>query len=675
MPSDKEIILTTCPRDCYDACGIAVVKRRGAITKVLGNPDHPVSRGALCGKCALAYNGVFRDPAARLQTPLKRAGKKGAGRFEPISWEAALDLIADRLKEVLARSGSDAILHAHYTGTCSLIANMFPLRFFNRLGAVEVEPDSVCNLAGHVALDYAIGSSLIGWDPRTAKDAHSIIVWGANPSASAPHAHKHWLPEAPGKKIVIDPVRHATAEAADLYLQPFPGSDAALAFSLLHCLRREGKLDRDFIERHVAGFGEVEPLLEETTPEWGEAQTGVPAALIEEAAAIYSAGPSLIWLGQGLQRQVTGGNIFRAIAMLPAATGNFAKPGAGLYYLNGGEMRGMDFGYVEAEQLREGPRKAFSQMDLAPRLEKPGGIGAFFCWNINPAASSPEQERLRAALAREDLFTVVLDLFQTDTADYADVVLPAASFLEFDDLVSSYFNVTISAQAQAQEPLGEALPNQEIFRRLAAAMGYNEAELFESDRSIIDHLLGDVSLEGGFEELKRRGTVRLTGEPVPQFADLVFPTPSGKIEIASARAEADGLPRVPRPTVDPRPEDGRLRLLSPASLWLMNDSYGNDEKIGAKLGAASVALHPDDAARLGLKAGDDARLSNATGALVLKVALSDAIPSGVALSHKGRWPKREAQGININALNPGQKTDMGESTCVHGVEVAVSKPV
>jgi anaerobic selenocysteine-containing dehydrogenase len=324
MAGDKEILKTTCPRDCYDACGIVAIKRDGKITRVLGDPDHPVSRGALCGKCALAYNGVFRDPAARLLQPLKRIGAKGDGRFEPVSWDEAIADIAGRFKDISSAAGADKIVHAHYTGTCSLIANNFPMRFLGRLGAREVEPDTVCNMAGHVALDYVIGTSLVGFDPRTAKDSKCIMVWGANPSASAPHQHKHWLPESPGTVIVVDPVRHPTAEQADMHLQPFPGSDAALAFAMLHVLVRDRLIDQGFLDNHTIGWDELAPSIDSCTPAWGEAQTGVPAAQIEEAARIYGAGPSLLWLGQGLQRQPLGGNVMRACMLLPAATGRWS---------------------------------------------------------------------------------------------------------------------------------------------------------------------------------------------------------------------------------------------------------------------------------------------------------------------------------------------------------------
>ncbi|HKA56398.1 MAG TPA: molybdopterin dinucleotide binding domain-containing protein, partial [Candidatus Binatia bacterium] len=259
-----------------------------------------------------------------------------------------------------------------------------------------------------------------------------------------------------------------------------------------------------------------------------------------------------------------------------------------------------------------------------------------------------------------------------DTTDFADWVLPAASFLEFDDLVAGYFQLTLSAQVKAMEPLGEALPNQEIFRRLARAMGYAEPELYESDVEVISTLLRQADLGEDFSSLAAKGTVPVPPEPVVQFADLAFPTPSGRVEIASARAEADGHPRVPLPLADPRPGGGRLRLLSPSSPWRLNDSFSNVEKIATRVGPPTIALHPADAAERGLAEGDAALVANETGRLTLTVTFSDALPRGVALSHKGRWPKRETGQMNVNVLNPGHKTDMGESTCVHGIEVTVT---
>ena len=662
-----ETIRTTCPRDCYDSCGVLVALEGGRIKHVRGDPDHHVARGKLCRKCSIGYNGALLDADLRLTTPLRRAGPKGAGVFEPVEWAEAITAIAARLRAITAEHGATSVLNAHYTGTCALIDTAFPQRFFNRLGATEVAPDTVCNNAGHVALGYVYGSSEEGFDPEAAVDAACIVVWGANPSASAPHQHDDWLREARGQVIVVDPIRTPSAAAADTYLQLRPGSDAALAFALAHVIRRDGLLDEAFVARHVLGYDELEPLLEPCTPAWGEAQTGIPSALIERVAQTYGRGPSLLWMGQGLQRQPRGGNVMRAIAMLPALTGNIRRRGSGFLYLNGGDSRGIDYEWLTGAALARGNApEAISQMDLADVLADAGRSRALVCWNINPVASSPEQGALKRALQREDLLTVVCDLFLTDTAAYADYVLPAASFLECDDILPPYFHHTLSAQVRAVDPPGEALRNAEIFRRLAAGMGFGEPELHEADGALIAHLLAPSGV--AWDELARAGTVRLYPEPRVQFAGG-FPTPSGRIEIASAQAEADGHPRLPEPSVDAPAPAGCLRLLSPASPWLMNSTFGNDAKLRRRMGAASVAVHPREAAGRGLRRGDEVVLRNATGELRLTLELTDAVPQGVAYAPKCRWPSHEVAGANVNALNPGAKTDMGESSAVHGVLV------
>lgn len=673
--SEREIIKTTCPRDCYDGCGIAVIKRDGKISKVLGDPDHPVARGALCGKCAVAYNGVWLDPEARLTRPMRRVGPKGSNRFEPISWDEAIAEVAAKLKSISADQGPQAILHTHYTGTCSNIANSFPERFFSVLGATEAMPDSICNNAGHVAWGYVFGTSAEGFDPRQARDSACIMVWGANPSHSAPHVHKHWLKETPAKVIVIDPVRHESTAEADLHLQLFPGSDAALAFGLMHIARRDGLLDHTYIADHVIGYEDVEADIEAATPEWTAERTGLAVAEIEEAARLYATGPSLLWLGQGLQRQHRGGNIFRACAMLPAFTGNIGKPGAGFYYLNGSAgiiaRKGVAPAYHAPEEGGE-PAPEISQMDVPDALNDPDRFKAYMVWNCNPVASNPDQAKMVSGLERDDLFTVVIECFPTDTAAYADILLPAASFLEFDDLSGSYFHFTVGAQVKAAEPMGESLPNQEIFRRLAKAMGFEQPFLHRSDQEMIDKALKAMDCGVTWEELKEKGWVWGTAEPLNLWADGTFPTPSGRIEIASAAAEADGHPRAPQPTVDDHPREGRLRLLSPAGKWLMNSSYGNDPRILELMGQATVAIHPDDAKRLSITDGQKVTLSNSAASLSMTAVISDIIPAGALLTDKSRWPGKEAQHRNVNALHIAEKTDMGESTSVHGVEVTIA---
>ena len=661
---------TTCPRDCYDACGVLVALEDGRVKHVRGDPDHHVSRGKLCRKCSIGYNGAFLDPQLRLTTPLRRVGPKGERRFEEVGWPEAIAAVAGRLGAIADEHGAathpQRALHRHLRADRHGVP-----------AALLQPPRGDRGRAGHRlqqrrsrGATYVYGSSEDGFDPEAAADAACIVVWGANPSASAPHAHDHWLREAPGQVIVIDPIRTPTGAQADAYLQLRPGSDAALAFALAHVIRREGLVDEAFVGEHVLGYDELEPLLERCTPAWGEEHTGVPASLIEHVARTYGRGPSLLWMGQGLQRQPRGGNVMRAIAMLPALTGNIRRPGSGFLYLNGSDSRGVDWDWLVGADLA-GPDApgSVSQMDLAAVLADPDRSRALICWNINPVASNPEQAALRTALERDDLLTVVCDLFLTDTAAYADYVLPAAGFLECDDILPSYFHHTLSAQVKAVDPPGHALRNSEIFRRLAAGMGFDEQALQEGDAALIEHLLAPSGVS--WAELARAGTVRLYAEPRAQFPDG-FPTPSGRIEIASASAEADGHPRLPEPSVDALPPPGHLRLLSPASPWLMNSTFGNDRKLRHRIGEASVALNPREAAGRGLRHGDPVTLRNATGALRLVVEISDAVPPGVAYAPKCRWPSHESAGANINALNPGDKTDMGESSAVHGVLVELA---
>ena len=665
MLENDTLIKTTCPRDCYDACGMSVRVRDGQIQNVMGDRGHHVSQGKLCGKCAIAYNGVFRDAEKRLSVPLRRVGKKGEGVFEPVSWDAALADIAVRLQKI---SDPRTIYHTHYTGTLSMIAGGFPGRFFNRLGATEVDPDTVCNKAGHVALADMFGTSLAGFDPEQIANTRCLLVWGANPSHSAPHMHSGWVKSTGAKLVVVDPIATGTARLADVHLQLRPGSDAALAFGMLHVIKRAGLFDRAFIEKHVFGFDDVEAEIDAATLERTAALTGVDAALIEKAALVFAHGPSLLWLGQGVQRQPKGGNVFRALPLLNIATGQLGKPGAGFCYMNGPETRGVDAGFIAGSAI-----SSVSHMDLAAHLNDPEKTRALFTWNNNIVASSPGTRAIRKGLAREDLFTVVTDLFMTDTAVYADFVLPAASFLEFDDIVFPYFHDTVSAQIKAAEPHGQSLPNQEIFRRLSAAMGFDEPALFESDASMIARLLEQTSFEGAFDDLKKVGTARLFQVPRVQFEGLSFATPSGRIEVRSDRLAEQGHPPVPVAHADEAPEEGRLRLLTPAGEWLMNSSYGNDPKIAAQLGPAKVHLNARDVARRKLVQGDIVRLSTKAGSIELAVNISADVPEGVALAHKSRWPSLTKGEANINILNPCLRTDIADSTAVHGIEVELTK--
>ena len=669
-----EIIKSNCPRDCYDGCGILVHLEDGKQPRVTGDPDHPVSRGKLCDKCGISYNGVWQDENARLLTPLRRTGPKGSGQFEPISWDNALSTIAQKFNGIINEKGAEAILGMQYSGTLSMLAYMFPNRLMHKLGAARVDYSTICNAAGSMAwhLLYGDGAAM-GFDPRTARDASCILVWGANPSHSAPHMHKHWLKDSPARVVVIDPVRTATAAEADLHLQPRPGTDAALAFALLHALRENGSFDDSFIAEHCVGAPELETEIERCTPQWGEQQTGVPAADILRAAEIYGAGPSLLWVGQSLQRQPMGGNVMRSAGLLPALTGNIGKPGAGFYYLNYTPfLIGGDPDYLEGAQLAAGETKIVTAMDLADRLLDPEEFKAFLVWNTNPLASCSNQQKLRQACAREDLFTVAIDCFSTDTTGYADIILPAASFLEFDDLTFSYFNLCVGAQSKVREPMGEALPNQEIFRKIARAMKIDEPALYEEDMEVIGTLLQQMGRDHDFAELQRMGHFFVNDdEPVIFYEDLQFSTPSGRIEIASEQAEAMGLPRVPHAQVDPAPAQGQFRLISPASNWRLNDSYANEPKAAKRAGPAQLILCAQDAALIGVADGAPVSVSTDIGSIQLLARIDEMVLPGTVLSYKGRWPSLEPGGQNLNFIHVGRKCDMAESTSVHGMLVSV----
>jgi len=651
---------------------VLVSVRDGRIRHVRGDPDHPVSRGKLCRKCTLGYNGAWLDPEQRVVHPLRRSGPKGSGAFERISWDEALAACAERLGGVIADHGGAAILNVHYSGTLGIVGYTFPMRLLGAMGTTEVTPDTICNLAGHVALGYLYGTSETGFDPRTRDDARCIVVWGANPSACGPHQDEHWLGEAAATVVVVDPIRTPTAERADIHLQPRPGTDAALAFGLMHVIARDGLVDRAYVDAHTVGFAELEPLIAPCTPGWTEAQTGVAAADVERVARLYGTGPSLLWLGQGLQRQPTGGNVFRACASLPAITGNFARPGSGLMYMNDGSRVGLDYDVLVPEHLVS-PAPQISHMDLADALADPARSRALVCWNMNVAASAPRQRDVLRALAREDLFTLVVDPFPTDTARYADIVLPAATFLEHDDVVVPYFDLGLAAQVQAIDAAGEALPNSEIFRRLARAMGYDDPALYEPDAGILERFVAGSDLVRDLADLRDRATVYPDGAPFLQFADGGFATPSGRIELASDAAAADGHPRTAVPHADERPADGLLRLLSPASPWTMNGSFANDPKVRRRLGTATVTLHPAEAGRLGLAAGEQVRVTSDEGSLLVELAIGDEVPEGVALIPKGRWPSQEPGGVNVNVLTIARRTDMGESTAIHGTLVRVEQ--
>ncbi|KAB2851119.1 MAG: molybdopterin-dependent oxidoreductase [Hyphomicrobiaceae bacterium] len=604
---------------------------------------------------------------------MRRRGDKGGGVFEEISWRDAVTLIADNLSSISISDGSDKILQTHYCGTRGLLARDFPLRFFNRLGAREVIPETICHSAGAAALNYVYGTPALPFDMRELERPACVVLWGVNANSSAPHANR-WLRSRPGKLIVVDPVRHPTARRADLHLQPVPGTDALLAFGLMRIMMSEGLFNRDFIDASSIGFDKLAPIIARVELGSVEQITGVPIKSMAEFARLYASGPSLLWMGMGLQRRKLGGNTIRTIALLPVVTGNLKRPGAGLMYVNGMGSRGIDFDYCAGNHLRAAPAPPIAHPDLLQTLEDPRQARALVCWNNNIVASCPRQDDMRRALARRDLFTVVVDPYQTDTADYADVVLPAADFTEFDDIVYSYLFMTVGPQRAFREPYASALPNSEIFRRLSLAMGFDELALYDDDRTVMSEVLSRMGWPGSLDDFLAGGNRYWPLRSSAQFADGRFPTPSGKIEIASATAVADGLPLTPEPLHEELPPPGTLSLLSPGHPWLSNSSFGQFPETLRRLHAPNILLHPDDAAMLGLQQGEHVEVVGSAGAIVLQLSLSRNVRRGVAISFKNRWPKHEPTGRSLNAIIGSHRSDFGNCFAPHS-EVVSIRPI
>jgi anaerobic selenocysteine-containing dehydrogenase len=663
---------TVCARDCYDSCGLLAVPDADGRLMIRGDKSHPVNQGGICAKCSIAYNGSYQNDALRLTMPLRRAGKKGQGKFKPISWDEALDEISSRLRNVLREEGPQAILNAHYTGTRGVLARDFPMRFFHAIGATEVSPDTICNIAGQLAAEYLYGSGLQGFDPREIADAACVVVWGCNPSVTGPHTHRHWLKSTDAPLVVVDPVKTDTARKADLHLQLRPGSDAMLAFAVLKVLKLQGGLATGFIAQHVMGWEDIDRQLDALSLDEAQQATGIGIAQIEQFARLYGAGPSLLWIGMGMTRQRWGGNAVRSILLLPAATGSIARAGAGFSFINGAGAHGVDLADVMGTHLRRNQAPSVSHMDLVERLRDSAASRALFCWNINIAATNPRQAALRRELARESLFTVVADLFMTDTADLADIVLPAASFLEHDDLVYSYFHMTLSAQVAVRSPPGLALPNQEIFRRLSRRMGFCDEALFEKDETILERITRGAQPGMGFEALKRTGTVMVSDKPLRQFAGAAFPTPSGMIEVRSSKAQKDGLPAVPSPRYDATLLEGEFRLLTPAGKWLSNSIFGNDPAIRRRYQETHVRLHPRDATRVQLPQGSMAMITSTEGTLTAQVVHDSGVLPQTAVMPKNGWAKLARGGGSSNQLTNACKSDMGEGSSVQSLVVRIA---
>ncbi|WP_282785925.1 molybdopterin-dependent oxidoreductase [Nocardia sp. CC201C] len=649
-------VLGACPLDCPDACSWEVTVADGVAVGLRGNKAHPVTRGALCVKVNRYLEQV--DSPDRLRHPLRRVGPKGAGRFERIGWDEALDEIADAVTRITEEYGGEAVWPFHGTGSLGYIQGLEGFagrRFFNVLGASLHDP-TICSVAGGTGLKYTLGTSG-GMDPEDFVHARLILLWGTNPLTSGHHLWK-FIQDSGAYTIAIDPVRTRTAERCDEHLAPLPGTDAALALGLMHVIVSLGAQDDAYLAEHTEGWPEFRSRIAEYTPERVAAITGLPVRrIVALGERIARTRPTAIRASQGMQRHDGGGMALRALACLPGVTGDWAMRGGGLHYSTSGHFRLRD-AELRRMDLLPHPVRTLSSTRLGEALldtDDPP-VKALFVIGANPVGSNPDQRRVIEGLRREDLFTVVLEHFATDTVDYADIVLPATMQPEHLDVLAGYGHLYLVWNEPAVAPPGECLSTTETFRRLARRMGMTEPALYDSDEELARQLLQDHDIE----RLRAEGFLKVDKGPVP----------AGKLSFVSERAVRAGHERLPDYTPPGDPGDG-LVLISAASHYFLNSTFGANPELRRRAGEATVAVHPEDAAARGLSDGTPVLVSNARGGFEAVVAVTDRVRPGVAATTKGRWAKFSG-GATVNATIAERDADYGGGAVFHDNRVRIT---
>ncbi|RDI95173.1 molybdopterin oxidoreductase family protein [Meiothermus sp. QL-1] len=651
----------TCPLDCPDACSLLVTLEGNRLLEVKGDPAHPITRGFACVK-TYRYPERQHHPLRPLY-PLRRVGRKGEGRFERVGWTEALDEIAERLRQILAESGPEAVLPYHYAGTMGLMQYEHPLAFFRALGASELET-TICATAGRAAWEATYGHRF-GTDPEEVPKARFILLWGIN----SLHTHTHLTPflkEARhnGARIVhIDPYENLTSRFADEHIKIRPGTDAALAYGMARAIIQAGLHDRDYIARMTTGFEAFAQAALAWTPERVEAVTGVPAATVERLGLEFAqARASFIRTSYGLTRHPGGGSALRAVILLPALTGAWQYPGGGALLSTSGAFA-LNRKFLGGQHLlarRPAPPRRVNMTQLGTALTalKPP-IRALFVFNSNPAVIAPRSDLVQKGLLREDLFTVVLEQALTETTRYADFVLPATTFLEHPDLYTAYGHYYLSWNEALLPPQGEARPNTWVFAELGRRLGLEEPTLYWDAETLARSLLDTDHpwLEGiTLERLKAEGFVRLNIPRGYQPFTEQAGTPSGKIAF-------DPPPQVilTEPTAE-----FPLILLTPPAKHFLNSTYGHIERlVRAEGGEPFLLVHPEDAQAFGVKDGALVRIRSPHGAVVRRVRVTEApIPGTVVL--EGTWWEAPApDGKGINWLTGEHLTDLGAGSTFH----------
>jgi anaerobic selenocysteine-containing dehydrogenase len=680
-------VLGACPHDCPDTCGIVTEVEDGRAVRVYGDPDHPVTRGWLCAKVRPYLEHVYHSD--RLLHPLRRLGPKGGGRWQRVSWHEAMAEIADRWNQILVTDGAQAILPYSYSGTLGLVQmGVASARFWNRLGASRLER-SICGAAAEMAVEATLGKR---WSPPYEDVLHSrlVIVWGHNPASTAPH----FMPLLVKARrqgcqlVVIDPRRTLTARAADLHLAPRPGSDGFLAMGLAAALLREGLHDEAWLSAHAAGWPQLRERLGEFSLDRVAEATGLMTQAILDLAHLYaSRRPGLIKIADGINRNPNGGQTVRAICALPALTGQYGVRGGGLAYSTSGYFPWDQEALHHWDGCPPPGRKVNMNRLGAALLGEAADppIRSLFVFGANPAASTPNTGRILAGLRREDLFTVVHDLFLTDTADYADLVLPATSQLEHTDLHKAYGHTLLAYNRPAIAPLGESKSNWEVMGLLARALGFVEPWLHQSaDEVILEVLTATARSCPAFhgitlERLQAEGRVRLSLDDEPPFAGGRFPTPSGKVELYSPALAAAGIDPLPGDFLagddggvasdDPAwPASDALDLVTGASQHFVSSSLANQQGLLERAGPPFVEVHPQDAQARGIADGDAVVLANGRGSVRLRAAVTDAVRPGVLVAPKGRWAKLSG-GTGVNWTTSDALGDMAGQSTFHSNRV------
>ncbi len=685
-------VLGTCHHDCPDSCGwVATVEDRptGSVAVQLrGNPAHPYSDGELCPKVNRFLDRVYSP--ARLTTPLRRVGAKGEGRFEPISWESALAEIAARFTDIVDQDGPEAIVPYQSAGNQSLLAMGFPDRFWNRLGATRVL-GALCGATAGAGVLPTNGTGL-SLDPQELRHSRLILLWGTNTRLT----NRHLWPTieaaraAGAKVVVIDPIRTITADSADRFVQPLPGTDVALMLGMIHVLVRDGLVDRDWVDAHTVGFDELAAHVAEWTPERAAAVTGLDSEVVVELARDYgTVRPAAIRTLIGAEHHEHGAMFFRTLACLPALVGAWRDRGGG-YARSVGiwTNQHVDGAALSRPDLRSNPSargiwmgslgQALAGSDHEDRpLDPP--VRALAVIACNPLVATPNAELIRRGLQRDDLFVVVHDQFLTDTARYADIVLPATTQLESIDVVPAWGHLYLGWNEPAVAPLGESVSNSELHRRLAKAMGYTEPELFDDDETVLRDALPTVDLD----RLRADGFVRM---PYPDdgrpFGDGRFPTASGKVELVAPSLAMRGQPTLPTFTAARESLAGDpalvarfpFQLLSPKQhTRFLNSSYTHLPKHGPLEGGPVLKLCASDAATLGVADGDHVRVHNDRATLELPVRISGRLRARVVSIPWGWWQADHADGRAVNALTSDRLADWGGGVAYTDTLVAIER--